>query len=179
MSAFELNKWAGAILATALLIMVINILGNSLFADHHDHMPPVYLVETLEPVAVIPPSEVSRVPIALLLLAADPKSGEKTAKKCVACHTLSADGEDKIGPNLWSIIGRDKGARSDFRYSTNLANAEGEWGYEELDLFLTSPKSYIPGTKMVFPGIKKRETRANLISYLRNLADTPAPLPTD
>ena len=179
MSAFEFNKWAGAVLSTALLLMVPNMFGDMLFVAHHDPTTPVYVVDTPEETRSTGPAEIQHIPLPLLLLAANPDLGKKTAKKCTVCHTLSFDGKDKIGPNLWDIVGRDKGSRANFRYSANLVKAGGKWTYNELNLFLESPKTYIPGTKMVFPGIKKREARAGLITYLRTLSDTPVPLPTN
>lgn len=179
MSAFEFNKWAGAVLSTALLLMVLNMFGDLLFVAHHDPTTPVYVVDTPEETRSTGLAEVQHIPFPSLLVAANPDVGKKTAKRCATCHTLSFGGKAKIGPNLWDIVGRDKGSQANFRYSANLVKAGGQWTYDELNLFLESPKTYIPGTRMVFPGIKKREVRADLIMYLRALSDTPVPLPTN
>ena len=57
------------------------------------------------------------------------------------------------------------------------ARAATSWDYDHLNHFLTSPKAYAPGTKMTFAGISKDSDRANVIAYLRTLADEPPPLP--
>jgi cytochrome c len=116
--------------------------------------------------------------IADLLTAADPAAGEKAAAKCKACHSFDKGGPNKVGPNLWDIVGNKQAHLGDaFKYSDALKGMGKEWTYEELDKFLTAPKEYAPGTRMVFPGIKKPEERAAVIAYLRTLSDSPKPLP--
>ncbi|MFP6713782.1 MAG: cytochrome c family protein [Alphaproteobacteria bacterium] len=180
MSSVELNKWIGAFLATALFVMVLKIFGDALFPAHHNHSAPVFLVESgivTEHSAQAQTSETVSLPS--LLLAADQAAGKKTARKCLACHTFELDGVNKIGPNLWDIAGSAKAARSGFSYSSSLTDIGGTWDYDALNSFLTSPKTYAPGTKMAFPGIKKPTARANVIVYLRALSDTPIALPTE
>ena len=116
-------------------------------------------------------------PLAALLARADPERGMNVAKKCVACHTVNRGGKKKLGPNLWGVVGARQAAREGFKYSRALAGLGGAWGYAELDAYLASPKTYAPGTRMGFPGVKKPADRAALIAYLRTLADTPPPLP--
>jgi cytochrome c len=112
-----------------------------------------------------------------LLKAADPAAGEKIAAKCKACHDLSKGGPNKIGPNLWDIVGNKQAHLDNFSYSDAVKGLGGQWTYENLDKFLTKPKDYAPGTKMTFPGLPKPEDRAALIAYLRSLSDSPKPLP--
>jgi cytochrome c len=118
---------------------------------------------------------------AAAVAAADPAKGETFAKRCAACHTFEKDGANKIGPHLWGIVDRPIASVADFKYSdAMLAFSEGgakTWTYDELSAYLLNPKDHIPGNKMAFPGIKKDADRANVIAYLRTLADTPAPLP--
>ena len=68
-----------------------------------------------------------------------------------------------------------------FSYSDALASFSDpkDWTYASLNKFLHKPKEYISGTKMNYAGLKKASERADLIAYLRTLAGTPAPLPTD
>ena len=115
--------------------------------------------------------------LAVLLAAASPESGAKVFKKCKACHTTKSGGANKVGPNLWDVVGRSKAGVPGFAYSTALKKLGGAWGYEDLDAFLAKPKKYAPGTKMSFAGIKKAQGRAAVIAYLRSLAETPKPLP--
>ena len=116
-----------------------------------------------------------------MVAAADVAKGANFAKRCVACHTFEKDAGNKVGPALWGVVDRPIASVPDYEYSEAMvAFAEGgakTWTYDELSAFLADPKGHVPGTKMVFPGIKKDEDRANVIAYLRTLADTPAPLP--
>ena len=99
------------------------------------------------------------------------------AKKCTSCHGLDKGGANKVGPNLWGVVNRDIGAHEGFAFSEALTGKEGVWDYEQLNAFLANPKTYAPGTKMAFAGVGKDAERADLIAYLRSLADQPAPLP--
>ncbi len=112
-----------------------------------------------------------------LLKAADPATGEKVAAKCKACHDFAKGGPNKVGPNLWDIVGAKQAHLDNFNYSDAVKGLGGQWTYENLDKFVTAPKEYAPGTKMAFPGLKKPEDRAAVIAYLRTLSDSPKPLP--
>ena len=109
--------------------------------------------------------------------AADPDSGAKVFNKCKACHTADKGGANKIGPNLWGVIGRPVASVDGFKYSDgmrSLAASEPRWTPELLDQFLTKPKALVPATKMSFAGLRKADDRANLIAWLASLSDTPA-----
>lgn len=114
--------------------------------------------------------------ISALIAAADLAKGKQSAKKCQACHTFDKGAANKVGPNLWDVVGR-KIASIDFNYSNALKGKPGAWTYAELDAYLTSPKAYAPGTKMSFAGLRKPDERAAVIAYLRSLSDSPKPLP--
>jgi len=106
----------------------------------------------------------------------DVAKGEKVAKKCKACHVFDEGGKNKLGPALWGVVGRDVASHDGFSYSAALSGLEGDWSYDKLDQFLAGPKSYLPGTKMTFAGLKKDQDRVDLIAYLRTLSADPAPL---
>ena len=99
-------------------------------------------------------------------------------KKCTACHTFDEGGANKVGPNLWNVVGRPIASAGSYKYSDGLQEKSGDsWSYENLDGYLHKPKDWAPGTKMSFAGLKKVKERADLIVYLRSLSDSPAPLP--
>ena len=113
----------------------------------------------------------------VLLAAASPEAGAKTFKKCKSCHTADKGGKNKIGPNLWDVVGRAKASAPGFKYSGVLAALGGEWTYQDLDAFLTSPNAFAKGNKMTFGGLKKAADRAKVIAHLRSRSDQPKPLP--
>ena len=111
-----------------------------------------------------------------LLTIASIESGEKVSTKCIACHGFNSGGGNRIGPNLWNILGANKANAAGFNYSDSLKNIEGEWSIEEMNLWLKSPKKYAPGNAMSFVGLRKDKDRANLIAYLNSMSDKPIPL---
>ena len=102
------------------------------------------------------------------LLAADAAAGEKQYKKCKACHSVK-DGENKIGPTLHKIIGRASASISGFEYSDGLKALGITWDEANLDKWIKKPRAMVKGTKMIFPGLKKADKRADLIEYLKTL----------
>lgn len=124
-----------------------------------------------------PPEAPAASGIAALIAAADPEQGKKNSRKCAACHSFDKGGKNKIGPNLWDIVGQPIAAREGFRYSGALKGLGGDWTYESLDGFLAAPKTFARGTKMTFRGVKDETDRANLIAWMRSRSDNPAPLP--
>ena len=95
------------------------------------------------------------------------KKGEKIFNsKCKVCHSLEAN---RMGPSLKGIIMRKCAIVKRFRYSDALRNRQGlRWTEDNLDAFLTNPKSFIPKNRMPFRGLKKKEDRENLITYLKH-----------
>ena len=178
MSAMEFNKFVAAILVAGLVFMTINV-----GVDEAMHRAPPEMVAYPVPMAetvVVAASETEQAPVeslGALLAAADVASGKKIAKKCSACHSFDKGGKNKVGPNLWDIVGRDMAQVAEFKYSSALAGMGGVWDYAALDKFLTKPKALPPGPKMTFAGLKTPNDRANVIGFLRMLSENPAPLP--
>src|SRR6266481_2170642 len=85
---------------------------------------------------------------------------------CGICHTIQS-GQNRLGPSLASIVGRKAGTVPGFNYSDANKNSIVVWDEAQLDLYLTDPKQFMPGTKMIYPGMKEAEQRKAVIAYLR------------
>lgn len=102
------------------------------------------------------------------------EKGAKVFKKCKACHTVDAKAKNRTGPALWSVVDRPIAAVEGFKYSKALKDmSEQIWDVATLDAYLTKPKAFAPGTRMVFAGLKKETDRANLIAFLSQQTDAP------
>ena len=100
--------------------------------------------------------------------AQDAENGAKVFKKCMACHAI--DDKNKIGPSLMGIVGRKAATVEGFKYSDAMLAKAAEgvvWDEATLAAFLPDPKAFVPGTKMVFPGLKKPEEVTDLIAFLK------------
>ena len=113
-----------------------------------------------------------------LLAGADPKQGEADAALCKVCHSFEKGGPAIVGPDIYGVVGRKIASAEGFNYSPALKkHADQSWTYENLDVWLTNPQAFAPGTTMAFPGVPDLKKRANIIAFLRANADSPAPLP--
>lgn len=118
-------------------------------------------------------------PIEPLLASANVDAGQKSAKVCGTCHSFGKGEPAKMGPNLYGIVGSMHAHMAGFAYSDAMkALSSKPWTFAELNEFIYSPRDHIPGTKMTFGGIKNDTDRANVIAWLRTLADSPVPLPS-
>jgi len=182
MDTYELNKIAGAILATVLLIMGMQTLAGIVYSGHApEELAYSIEVEDAGEHGATTDAPVETISMAAMLSSADADKGLKVMKKCAACHTWDNGGAKKIGPNLYGILGRQMATVDGFAYSpamTAKAQEVGAWTYESLSEFLKSPKGYVKGTKMAFAGLKDKQ-RADAIMFLRGQADAPMALPEE
>lgn len=102
----------------------------------------------------------------------DPAAGKMVFRKCAACHTVQP-GKNRVGPSLAGVFGRKPGTAAGFKYSSAMTafGADGKvWDAATLDTYLTNPREVVKGTRMVFPGLRKAEDRANVIAYLKSVS---------
>ena len=179
MDSFEWNKIIGAVLGTLLFVVVVKIGVETVF-DVPPPAKPGYVVagvvENASGTAAAPVEEA--IPDwGTVLPTADVAKGHDISHKCEQCHDLSNGGPNKIGPNLWGVVGRPRASHPGFDYSAAMKAKGGSWTFDELFKFLKSPGAYITGTKMSFAGLPSANDRINLIAYLRQDSSSPVAIP--
>lgn len=179
--SFEANKIAGAILAAMILAMVSGIVANILV--HPTPLAkPAYAIAgapATESAESAPAAPAGPEPIAPLMASASVDAGKAKTALCAACHTFEKGGPNRIGPNLYGIVGspiaEDRGG---FAFSTALTTkGKGQtWTLDNLNAWLFKPQEFASGTKMTFIGLPKAQDRANVIAYLNSMSDNPLPI---
>ncbi len=140
-------------------------------------LPPVTAADTATP-APAAASAPAEPPLETLLASADPARGQAYTKKiCIACHNFAEGAGNKVGPDLYGVVGRDKGSYPGYTYSAAMKAKGGKWTFADLNTWLTKPSAFIHGTKMAYAGQENPQLRADVIDYLRTLSHTPEPLP--
>ncbi len=100
--------------------------------------------------------------------AQDAAKGERVfATQCKACHTLERGGASVTGPNLYGLMARKSGGLPGYGYSEAMRRFAIVWDEKTLANYLRDPKGDMPGTKMVFAGVKRPDQLADLIAYLK------------
>jgi cytochrome c len=178
MDSFEFNKIAGAVLGTGLFLVALNITAEAIFAPNHPAKPGFEIEVKPQAAATTPGAPAApEEPIGKLLANASVDRGQADTRVCGACHNFQKGGPNGIGPNLYGIVGRARASAPGFDYSDAMKAKGGEWTIDDLNKFLTSPKEFVPGTKMTFAGLPRGNQRADVIAYLNSLSDNPKPLP--
>ena len=180
MSSFEWNKIIGAVLASMILAMVSGIIAGTLVKPTVPAKP-VYVVASAEQPKgqqAAAPAQAGPEPIAPLLAKADAAAGKDETKKCMVCHTFEKGGPNRIGPNLYNVIGQPIAeGRNGYQFSPALSAHKGQkWTVDELNKWLFNPQEFAKGTKMTFVGLPKAKDRADVVAYLNTLSDSPQPL---
>lgn len=178
MDSFELNKILGAILGTCLGLLSLNIAANALLSPATPAKPGYDIVVPEKPKGDQKGAPTQQEPpIEQLLANADVSRGQTAHNKCIACHTFDKDGRNLVGPNLYGVIGREKGSHPGFNYSAAFKKTmHGVWTPHDLAEFIKNPKAMVPGTAMTFAGIPRASERADLIAFLNTKSDKPKDL---
>jgi cytochrome c len=180
MNSWQFNKIAGAVLGTLIFFLAIKFISEGLFepekpAKEAYHVEGV--VETASAGGAAAPVEEAIPDFGTVLPTADATAGKAVSAKCEQCHDISKGGPNKIGPELWNLIGRPRASEPGYSYSSAMASDHSPWSYELLFKYLKSPQAMVPGTKMSFAGLRSAQDRINLFAFLRTQEDTPAPIP--
>ena len=99
-------------------------------------------------------------------LAQDAAAGKTSFNKCMACHAIGAGAKNKVGPELNGLDGRKSGTAPDYSYSDANKNSGITWNEAQFKDYIKDPKAKIPGTKMVFAGIKNEKEANDLWAFL-------------
>jgi cytochrome c len=165
-----MNKYFAAVLVTLIVIKLSSIVSDSIM-----HVEPLqkpgYIVagSSLESsaleIAIVEKIE----PITTLIATANIENGKKLAQRCSQCHGFDKGDPHKSGPNLWGLIGSKPGSKEGYTYSDAMKSKKDNWDIDHLDAYLFNPRLAIPGTKMVFVGMRNTQERADLIAFLSSL----------
>lgn len=184
MDTFELSKIAGGVLCALLVIVGFSTVLHIVEADHgHQTVGYTLPMPQEEAPSPVPSGGAAEVPapvdlpavapqsfdpaaVAAAAEGADASAGATIAKKCQACHSFDQGGPNKVGPNLWGVVGRAKASHEGFNYSDAMKAKGGDWTPADLAAFIHNPKEFVPGTKMIFPGVKESTDLADLLAYL-------------
>ena len=176
--SFTLNKIAGAVLGTLLLVFGLKALVEEIYHVEKPEKPGMNVEvadaggeggEGASKEAEAPKT----VDFAALLAKADPADGAKVFKKCQSCHTAEQGGKNKVGPNLFGIVGRQAGSAPGYTYSASMSAKAGEigtWDAAEVAGFISNPKEFLGGKSKMGFKLKKIGDRAAVIAYLKSLA---------
>jgi len=125
----------------------------------------------------IAPAMAEDAPAAAAEVVGDPAKGKRVFNRCKACHTVEEGGPNRVGPNLYGIVGAEFGHLEGYKFSANLLELKAEgrvWDEATLDAYLKKPKDVIPKGTMAFVGLPKEKDRAHVIAYLATFGGAEA-----
>jgi cytochrome c len=181
MSSFEINKILAAVLLALIVAWVSGLLASKLIEPKAPARNAVNVASAPAQQPAQPAGGEQQAagpePIGPLLASANVDAGKEVAKKCAACHTFDKGGPNRVGANLWGIVGDEIAHdRGNFAFSDALKKKGGTWTVDALNEWLWKPQAFAKGTKMTFVGLPKAKDRADVIAYLNSLSDSPKPL---
>ena len=181
MDSFEWNKVIGSVLGCLLFIVAVSLISQAIYFSPPPAKPgyivPGVVATTASETTPQAPAAEPIPDFAMVIPMANAMHGEMIAQQCMACHDFTKGGPNKIGPNLYGVIGRPRATHPGFDYSAAMKAKGGNWTYADLFEFIKQPQVFIPGTKMTFGGLPKPQDRLDVIAWLRMQADSPAPFP--
>ena len=180
MDSMEVNKGIAAILVAGILFFLTGLIGDSLVRERLPEKPALAIAAAPAAAGGGEAKPAGPAPIEPLLASANVQDGNQYAHRvCVACHTFDKGGKPGVGPNLYGVVAGPHDHEEGFNYSPAMQKFKGQpWTFDALNQWLYKPSAYAPGTRMSFAGITNDKQRADVIAYLRSLADNPVPLPS-
>jgi cytochrome c len=178
MNSFELNKILGALLGTCLLLLAVHIAAGAIFTPTPPAKPGYEIaVKEEQPAQSGAAAASNEVPIADMMASAKVPAGQADTKVCETCHNFGKGQGNKVGPDLYGVVGRQVASEAGFNYSAALKAKGGTWTFDALNTWLKNPRADVPGTLMTFAGLPSEKQRADVIDYLNSNSDKPLPLP--
>lgn len=183
MNSLEINKFIASVLVAVILIVVINMVADKIYVREAPEMPAETVTAAAEQApelnatqeAAAEPAEAGP-SLAERLANASADQGQRVFRRCQTCHSAEKGAGNRVGPNLYGVVGADIAHHTDFSYSSALADAAGNWTPAKLDAFIASPANAVPGNRMPFAGLDNAGERADLIAYLNSQSDSPVDL---
>lgn len=178
MHSLEGNKIVAAVLTAGITFGLAGVIGGLLVHPRMPHEPAISMGGEAVQQAAAPAAAPALEPITPLLANANVQNGQTLAQRqCASCHTFNEGGPNRVGPNLFGIVGNKHAHAEGFNYSGAIRGmADRPWSYEELNAWIANPRTYAPGNRMSFAGIANPQQRADLIAYLRSISpNAPAP----
>ena len=180
MNSFELNKILGALLGTCLVLLAVHIAsGRDLHAAGAGkaRLRDRGQAGAAGASAAASASRPRKCRSKRCSPAPRSQHGTQIAKQCETCHNFGKGQGNKIGPDLYGVVGRPVASEAGFNYSAALKAKGGTWTFDALNTWLTNPRADVPGTAMTFAGLPSEKQRADVIAYLNSNSDNPLPLP--
>jgi cytochrome c len=104
--------------------------------------------------------------------AQDAAAGQKVYAQCRACHQVGETAKNTVGPILNGVIGQKAGMREGYNYSAAMKDSGLLWNEATFAEYIQNPRGKVPGTKMVYAGLKDEQRIADLLAYLKQFDAT-------